>query len=265
MIRLSTLLFLALMGLTAFAAERPKGGSLIISANDNSTLRVTIDGRNFNARDNYFAISNIEQGSHRIMIYRSTGARSPFDIFSRSREELVFNNTVYVKKNTEVEITINRNGRARIDERKIRGRDSRDYRDWDDKNWDRNDRNDRDRDWDRNGGYENNGGYGNNSGYGNNDRSVSFPELQQMKETLRRENYENSRMGIARQMFDNNYFKADQVKELLQMFTFENYKLDLAKYAYRNTVDKNNYYIVNDVFSYSSSRQELTRYINQYR
>ena len=86
-----------------------------------------------------------------------------------------------------------------------------------------------------------------------------------MKETLRRESYENTRMGIARQMFDANYFKAEQVRELLQMFSFENYRLDLAKYAYRNTTDKNNYYLVNDVFSYSSSKQELARFISRYR
>ena len=265
MIRIFTLLVLSLFAFSAIAAERPKGASLIISSYDNSALRVTIDGRTFNARDNYFAISNISQGYHTIQVYRANSGRGIIDIFGRNREQLVFNERVHVKKNTEVEITINRNGRARIQERKVFARDSRDYRDWDDKDWkDRNDRDDRyDRDRDRRD--NRNDGYGNNGGYGSNDRSVSFPELQQMKETLRRESYENTRMGIARQMFDANYFKAEQVRELLQMFSFENYRLDLAKYAYRNTSDKQNYYLVNDVFSYSSSKQELARFISQYR
>lgn len=264
MIRIFTLLALSLFSFSVIAGERPKGSSLVISSFDNSALRVTIDGRTFNARDNYFAISNVRQGYHTIQIYRSMGSRGIIDIFGRNREQLVFNERVFIKKNTEVEISITRNGRAQIHERRLRGRDSRDYRDWDDKSWnDRNDRDDRyDRDRDRRD--DRNGRYG-NDGYGSNDPSVSFPELQQMKETLRRESYENTRMGIARQMFDANYFKAEQVRELLQMFSFENYRLDLAKYAYRNTSDKHNYYLVNDVFSYSRSKQELARFISQYR
>jgi hypothetical protein len=64
---------------------------------------------------------------------------------------------------------------------------------------------------------------------------------------------------------DRNYFTSQQVKELLQLFTFENNKLDLAKYAYRKTMDRRNYYIVNDVFAFSNSKDELARYIRDYR
>jgi DNA invertase Pin-like site-specific DNA recombinase len=64
---------------------------------------------------------------------------------------------------------------------------------------------------------------------------------------------------------DKSYFTSQQVKELLQLFTFENNKLELAKYAYRNTVDKRTYFIVNDVFSFGSSRDELARFIRDFR
>ena len=86
-----------------------------------------------------------------------------------------------------------------------------------------------------------------------------------MKQSLRNERFENTRVTIARQMFNEHAFTAQQVKELLQEFSFENNKLDLAKYAYRNTTDRNNYYVVMDVFSFNSSKQELSNYMSNYR
>ena len=86
-----------------------------------------------------------------------------------------------------------------------------------------------------------------------------------MKQSLRRENFENTRMTLAKQMLGGNNFETSQVREMLQMFSFESNRLELAKYAYRNTSDKKNYYSVYDVFSFSSSKEELSRYISNFR
>ncbi len=243
-----------LISITAIAAERPRQSILTISMYENSDMRVQIDGRSYNERDNEFTISNIQPGYHSIQVYSLTSNRVFGGIFGKSREKLMYSSNLYVKPGQEVELFINRNGKAKIRETDLsrngrgndRNRDDR-WKNEDDDKW-----NDRDRP-DRNG---NNGGYSN---------SVSYQEFQSMRETLRRERFENTRMGLAQQMFDRNTFKAEQVRELLQMFTFENYKLDLAKYAYRNTVDRNNYHLIYDVFSHNSSKQELARFISSYR
>ena len=52
-----------------------------------------------------------------------------------------------------------------------------------------------------------------------------------------------------------------QVKEMLLLFSFENNKLELAKQAYASTVDKRNYSMVYDVFSFNTSKTELDRFI----
>jgi hypothetical protein len=85
------------------------------------------------------------------------------------------------------------------------------------------------------------------------------------KESLTREWFENKRANLAKQVFDGNYFRSSQVKDLLQLFTFENNKLELAKYAYGRTVDKGNYIIINDVLTFSNSKDELARYIRDFR
>jgi len=72
-------------------------------------------------------------------------------------------------------------------------------------------------------------------------------------------------MNIAKQVLSTNYVTTAQVKEVLGFFSFENNKLDMAKYAYKNTIDKNEYYTVGDVFSFSSNKDELMEYIRNYR
>ena len=294
------LLLSLLIGVAAMAADRPRGGILTISTADNSAIRVSIDGRNFNSRDNSFTLSNVEPGYHEVQVFRMNNARNLFDIFGRNREQLIFNNSIYMKPLYQVDVVINRNGRARVNEFDISrnqrnggwyGNGNNGQRDGDD--------NDRDDHGNRNNGYDNhdnrnNGGYdnrNNNGGYDNRDYrneggydnrnsggydnrgnrnggyngTLSYQEFQSMKETLRREGFENSRLILARQLFDRNNFKSDQVRELLQLFSFENNRLDLAKFAYRNTVDKNNYSMVFDVFSQYSNRQELAGYISNYQ
>jgi hypothetical protein len=256
MTKIYSLILTLLLGVCAIAADRPRGGMLTISMKDNSNsyMRVVIDGRNYSERDNDFTISNIQSGYHNVQVYRVNGSRSPFDVFGgRNREQLVYSSSLHIKPQTEVEVTINKNGKTKVKERIIRSND-KDGRWDDDDRWDRDGRN--------NGGYGNNGGYV-NSGYGN--RTPSFQEMVSMKQVLRNERFENTRVSIARQMFNEHAFTAGQVKELLQEFSFENNKLDLAKSAYRNTVDRNNYYVVFDVFSFNSSKQELSSYMSSYR
>jgi len=68
-------------------------------------------------------------------------------------------------------------------------------------------------------------------------------------------------MTVAKQLINNNYFSSRQVARLIQQMTFESSKLELAKYAYSKTVDKSNYFIVNDQFSFESSITALSDYI----
>jgi hypothetical protein len=79
--------------------------------------------------------------------------------------------------------------------------------------------------------------------------------------TISRLSFESSRVQIARQAIANNYFTAHQVAELMRLMTFESTKLDIAKQAYHKTVDQNNYYLINDLFTFESSIMDLNNYI----
>ena len=48
---------------------------------------------------------------------------------------------------------------------------------------------------------------------------------------------------------------------MLQLFSFEDTKLSMAKFAYAYVADPSNYYTLNDIFSFDSSKDELSNYV----
>jgi Domain of unknown function (DUF4476) len=111
-------------------------------------------------------------------------------------------------------------------------------------------------------------GYNDNSNMGNNDnsynRAMNDFEFNRVLASINKEWIETNKTKSATQIINTNYFTASQVKQMLQLFSFENTKLDLAKQAYSKTVDQKNYFMVNDVLSFSS-KDELARYIRSFR
>lgn len=82
--------------------------------------------------------------------------------------------------------------------------------------------------------------------------------------TLRNASFESTRVEIAYQILNSNWVSAQQVRTMMQQFSFESSRLQVAKHAYSRCVDRQNYWMVNDAFTFSSSVNELSRYINGY-
>jgi hypothetical protein len=77
------------------------------------------------------------------------------------------------------------------------------------------------------------------------------------------ESFSEDKMNVAKQATKNKCLTTDQVIEICNLFSFEDSKLDFAKYAYPRTYDIDNYYKVNSVFGFSSSKKELNDFINK--
>ena len=86
-------------------------------------------------------------------------------------------------------------------------------------------------------------------------------EFDMLKRTIDQRSFDSSRLQIAKQAISSNRITAQQVTELLGLMTFESTKLELAKFAYHHTLDKQNYFLVNDAFTFESSIDELNEYI----
>ena len=192
-------------------------------------------------QNNSITLRDLSEGHHSVKIFRErkrNGNGNGWGIIPGKRQNVVYSNSIYLKRGFHLDITVNRFGKVLVDERRM----------------DRND------DWynEEEDEYDdgNNGGW--NNGYST---IMNSRDFESVKESLRKEWFENNRLGSTKFIIDKNNFTTLQVRELMLLFTFENNRLEIAKYAYRKTVDKQSYHQVNDAFNFSSSREELMRFI----
>jgi len=81
------------------------------------------------------------------------------------------------------------------------------------------------------------------------------------KQTIKNGSFDATKLSIAKNIINTNYFTTDQVLELCKLFSFDESKLEVAKTAYFRTVDVNNFYKVGNVLSFSSSKEALNNFI----
>ncbi len=234
--KIFTLLVASLFSLSLLAFD---GSRLSISSPGTSTeMKIEIDGRKFSMKNNSITVSYLAEGRHNIKIFRDK-KRGAFK--QGKREDIVYQSTIFLKRGYHLDITVNRFGKVMTDERRI---------DFDDEFYsEEDDYYDSD-----NGGW--NGGSSNVMG---------AREFETLKESLRKEWFENNRITSVRTIADKSNFTTQQVKELMLLFVFENNKLEVAKIAYRKTVDKHNYYLLSNELTFKSSKDELARFIRESR
>lgn len=94
---------------------------------------------------------------------------------------------------------------------------------------------------------------------------MAADKYQRALSSIESKSFSSERMTVFKQIANANCFSVNQVIGLMETFTFENDKIEVAKYAYHKTVDIGNYYEVNDALTYSSSIDELNKFIERQR
>ena len=90
---------------------------------------------------------------------------------------------------------------------------------------------------------------------------MNLSDFAAAKKTIKESSFNDTKLSTAKSIASANCLNVDQVVEICKLFSFEEAKLDFAKYAYKYTTDPKNYFKVNSVFSFSSSKEELNDYI----
>lgn len=205
---------------------------LSISSTTRNPIILTIDNKSHNEKTSSGIVArDLMAGYHTIKIFQKKNNR-----YGKHRPgndlQLIYHEKVYVKPGFHVDITVNRFGKAFIDERRI---NSTWYDDEDDNtDWNYND---------------------------HTMQAMSVNEFNQFKQVISNASFDNTKLIMAKQTISRNYFTSAQVKEIVCLFSFESSKLDIAKCAYKNSIDKNNYFIVSDALGFSSSKEELAAFL----
>ncbi len=90
---------------------------------------------------------------------------------------------------------------------------------------------------------------------------ISAGSFSALMSTISSSSFDSSKQNLAKQAIASNWFTSAQICEMLKLFTFESSKLAVAKAAYEKAIDKSNYFMVNNVFTFESSIEELSAYI----
>ncbi|RYY86626.1 MAG: DUF4476 domain-containing protein [Chitinophagaceae bacterium] len=247
-------------------------GRLTITFAGLTNLVVQIDNRYYAPNDNVVSLDHVPAGRHTVRVYQPR---------NNNRGNVLYTAQVQIKSYTHTDLMFNRFGRAYIDERRLNGIVYNDYEqwgngnygdsqswtdaDWNNGNWGNGNNGGNHGGWGNGNNGGNNGGYG-NGGYGNGSNGAmnasSFTALLQQ---LRNENFDNTKMTIAKDALSSNRVSTVQIKQLMQLFSFDNDRLELAKAAYPRCTDKNNYFQLSDAFEFSSSKESLSAWVRTQR
>ncbi len=94
-----------------------------------------------------------------------------------------------------------------------------------------------------------------------NNNAISNFEFQQKYNYINSKKNEQAKLTLSIKVAKTNYLSSNQVKTIAELFNNDFSRLKFVKNAYKNTVDKNNFYDVYDSFIYFSSVFRLHDYI----
>ena len=77
--------------------------------------------------------------------------------------------------------------------------------------------------------------------------------------------FDKDKVTFIEQQMKTTAFTAQQIKELVSSFDFDNKKLEMAKKLYPICVDKNNFYVVYQIFNFPNYKKQLMEFVRDYK
>lgn len=102
---------------------------------------------------------------------------------------------------------------------------------------------------------------GSNGGDGCNGWPMNATNFAAALKSISNSSFDETRLSTAKSISSKNCLSSDQVMKICKLFSFEDSKLAFAKHAYSRITDQKNYFKVNEVFSFDSSKEELNSFI----
>lgn len=92
--------------------------------------------------------------------------------------------------------------------------------------------------------------------------AASSTDVENLKGSIKKQSFSENKMNAAKAFLKAKCLSVTQIKDIMGLFSFEADKLAFAKLAYDRCSNKEDYYMVGDAFSFSSSQDELMEYVN---
>lgn len=102
------------------------------------------------------------------------------------------------------------------------------------------------------------------NGHDHNDHcAVTSHEFEHILSQIENETFDDSRLKLAKSIFNTHFFTSVQIKALADKFTFSKNRMNFVEMAYDRCVDKADFYIVNEAFTFKSDKDKLNKFIQR--
>lgn len=235
------ILLLTILLVSTLSVFAQRVASLRIKLSTNQLLAVSVDDRYYDRRGTSITIGDLPAGRHYLKVYSNRIGRN-----GNSRPNMVYSGYVDLKPNSRNMAVVDPFQR-KMTMRTTQTFDRNDndvYENWNDRRDNR--RNDRDDRYD--------------DRY--NDNALLNSEVSDLNGRVQDRSMDGDKLKLVQSVLTNRTYYTEQLRTMLGWFSFESTKLEFAKWAYDNAIDKENYWKLEDVFSFSSSKNELTEYVD---
>lgn len=96
----------------------------------------------------------------------------------------------------------------------------------------------------------------------NGDCAYSYLDFKDAIATIKSNTFTETQMSIAKQVTKDRCLTADQVTQIVNVFSMDEPKLEYAKYAYRYISDKKQAFKIVNAFSFESTKEEFTEFLD---
>ena len=261
------LIFISLFFLSLCIVLPLNASELIIRVFNGSSFYVTINGHQYQSTSGTVSITGLNKGNHHLEIYK------PVVLGNGFTNNRVYSGYVNIPHHKRLIAELDRFNSFRIIRKENMNNssygNSNSYGNAYGNNY--------------NNAYGNSYGYNNGANYSSYDYNsydyantgnyagYSYPTYGMMPETLDallgtldRESFDDRRLSIAFSAISMNGITCMQLKEIMFMLSFDSNRLKLAKRSYDYISDKNNVFLLNDAFTFSSNADAFFRYIGSW-
>lgn len=88
-------------------------------------------------------------------------------------------------------------------------------------------------------------------------------DVDDLEERMDNESFADNKMKLAKQALVSRYISVEQIKQLAPQFSHESDLLEFIEMAYPRTLDKENFYTLNEILTFSSSKNKLNEIMEE--
>ena len=89
------------------------------------------------------------------------------------------------------------------------------------------------------------------------EKGMNSKDYEEVLRVISKEVFDEKRLNVAKRVISVNSMTTKQIVNIGKLFTFETNLLEFAKFAYPHCVDPGKYYLLDELFIFESSKQEL--------